>query len=854
MVNSKIWGKTVIVAGKNDYYPLMAHLLDSATVAGILWDEWLRPSLRERLDNDFGGRGKSALQLAAGIHDIGKCSPIFQGALLAKNPQKPRHDVIEMLSKDGFDFPEIELAQRKKFFHRHEKLGFYSLNPELELDEESANHWLELAILGHHGDFGISYGTLRDSEQRELEMIISPAWIQEQKAMLSEIENSVSMTIAEAQGITVSSVTVLMISGLLILADRIASNEDSVNRAHLELRRGDLNLQESASWLSLRRGFLRDLVNRELGLEFSLDSTQILGNYSARGVQKIVPEGEGLWLCMAPTGTGKTEAVLMRHSQEEERLIFLLPTMATTNAMMNRVLKLYSSSSKKTAVLGHGQAFLEDFYSLQSTDALEEDQEDCGLTPTKFSGVKGAKLSAAVNIATIDQLLSGGIAQKWTHLRWILLLNSHIIIDEAHLLDRYQFQLLKPLLKLAGILNTRVSILSATLPEWLQKEITGAYGESISADKFPASILTSLKESSPEVEAESYEVDITLIPTDNIVEAHILWLESTLNSHPRARAGIFVNQVQRAQEIALALKDKFPDVTVLCLHSRLLSGHRREVTESLLKAVGTTTGTAERFVIVGTQTIEMSLDIDLDFISTDLCPAPSLIQRMGRSWRKRDADRSSRTGHSNQSVTIIYPIKDGALEPKGLLPYGEAVLERTLHYLKSIGKLSFPEELQSFVETTYLEKEDNYSEAELDEKSTEFFQELRGKRIAIELDSLLVPYYPPEVRDFGALTRSDFTEENSTRLVEGIYTEPIVLKSDDYLMIARGAVPLATDLKKISAREALAATAFISNNQAKELEESGLERIPVGKYFYGYFSEVPTSLRYDSLVGLVNDD
>lgn len=869
----EIWGKTLKREGSVEYYPLVGHMLDSVTTAETLWDHWLRPGLKEFIERDFGKHARALVTFAAGIHDLGKCSAVFQGGLLnVRNGHSSQQEKLEAL---GFQFPDYtnspnKASWRNANLHRHEKHGFFDLtrhDPYFEEvgEEPIGSFWFPLAVMGHHGDFTVgNFITGRSTTTLdEFKASNSSRWEQEQAELIHVVREAVGLTV-DPRDYELSPQGLVILSGLIVLADRLASAEDQVNFSYDLWKRTNAPLEDSKRWVDERKDSYRNYVQSQIGFAPELTREDILRDYSPRGVQKVVPRDDGLWIAMAPTGSGKTEAALLRHEQRQERLMLLLPTLSTTNAMFRRLENIYGGKSGEVANLAHSLAFLEEFKSRENLKQ-GEDWESCGLTPVRFSKNAGANLAASINVGTIDQLVAGAFPIKWAHLRWLLIANSHVIIDEAHLLDHYQIALLKPILRFLGDTNTRVTVISATLPSWLEKELSLAYNPKLSwgdeTSKFPSSAVVNASGRKRElsIETSPYEVEVNLKESKNLIESHVTWAAQALEAHPRARVGVFVNQIGRAQEIAKRLSNLIPDATVICLHSRMLAKHRKLVTEKLLELCGTKNGKAERVILVGTQVVEMSLDIDLDLMSTDLCPAPSLIQRMGRVWR--DKSQGSRQGrlpehYERMFVQVFTPVKNEQLDSGALLPYGESISRRTHDFLRCSlvnDCLKFPESLQSFVETSYLEADDAKNDDDFAEKSAEIFRSIRGNERSIDYEALFADR--TQVQEFGSFTRGDSgtfdPDELATRIIE-VQSEPFVLRSSDPHLQALGALDPSVKLSDASVRALQAATVGLSWRMAKDLEGSGAARVELGKYSFGFEGELPEGFIYDRLVGLMS--
>ena len=200
------------------------------------------------------------------------------------------------------------------------------------------------------------------------------------------------------------------------------------------------------------------------------------------------------------------------------------------------------------------------------------------------------------------------------------------------------------------------------------------------------------------IPTEPYTIDLTVdpVPYDQLVDSHIRWIQAQRQAYPQARIGIICNTVDRAQAIVQAFDHEKP----VLLHSRMTAEHRRRNAEELEQSIGKN-GEATTVLVVGTQAIEASLDIDLDALRTELCPAESLIQRAGRLWRRDDVARADRVpglAHKTISIAAIDNPKEWQTKP-----YFAAQLDRVAHWIAALdevdGKkpLRFPDQIQDFI-------------------------------------------------------------------------------------------------------------------------------------------------------------
>lgn len=863
-----LWSKQ---DGLNQTYPLLAHMLDTVAVGQALYNHWLRPGLQELLTDELGEKSKSIFLWIAGSHDIGKASPIFQYQPRRKGPEwdQIRQDIK---SQEQFSFASPFLQgklQRTQvsFLRRHEQVSAFTISGKtLRKDtEKTKDFWHALPALGHHGTFTEPYQGERGLPG-QIQEVMDQGWNQAQEDLLDILSETLQISPADFPQEASPTATILL-SGLLILADRIASGKDWVAENQRLMKQGDLSLDQPSAWIQAcsERALARvkNTVGIYQGWEDSTAAQKaILGDYAPRPLQtQALKTSDGIWNAMAPTGNGKTEAALLRHSLREERLIFLLPTQATTNALMRRVQKTYRDTSN-VAALAHGLSSIEDFYSQPVTLFSDtcQGRDSGGLYPTEFVKSGASRLLAPVCVGTIDQALMASLPMKWTHLRLLALANSHVVIDEIHTLDHYQSELLVPLLNWLGLTKTRVTFLSATFPQWQRDRFLKAYTgqENESKAFFPAAEAISRDSSQPQqtkLEVPQYTIDFSFQePASNdLVACHIKWAQEQRKKFPLARLGIICNTVQRAQKIAQQLSAQGEKLVLL--HSRMTAEHRKQQAQLLEETIGAQ-GKGQGLTVVGTQAIEASLDIDLDLLSTDLCPAPSLIQRAGRVWRRADPERNQRiSGVKNLSIQVVRP-KDA--EAWVLKPYFEAELARTWDFLQKSSTFSCPDFNQAFVDASSVTLESILSSADLDQFAENSQALKRGKEKSEHLGRALGPH--SEIQDLKEMTKRDTKDTDDsafTRLIENDIRQVIV--AGDPQQIPGAWVGSMEDLLSLESsdqkriRAALKASMPISVNKENRAYLDSLPSLEQSKtllnrYFY---MQVPAGSIYDPALGFV---
>ncbi|KMY23347.1 hypothetical protein ACU19_05120 [Actinobaculum suis] len=788
-------------------YPLLAHLLDTATVIGVLYDSWLRPELRDLISAELGPKARQTVQFLGGAHDAGKAIPQFQ--LQPRRSGEVWEEIRRRIKASGLYGPPSPLStlitSTNPVIRRHEAWSAYALQGDLLRRETPARAtWKELTVAGHHGRWQCVVGRARQ---------IRPALMEVEKTRWAAAQSDLLAAVAAGCGIsreempeTVAPAITLLLSGLVILADRIASGEEFVLAGQEILAKSPELLATPADWIARRSAEAEKRVRETVGVytppwrNTEEACKKILQGHAPRPAQaEAMQSGAGLYSIMASTGSGKTEAALLRHATKNERLIFLLPTQATTNAMMARIQKIYAGTAN-VASLAHGLASIEDFYANPITvyddestghsntqhknakaDAeleidAEQSQRPSGLYPSTFVKSGASRLLAPICVGTVDQALAGALPGKWIHLRLLALANAHVVIDEVHTLDQYQTELLGQLLPWLAATGTRVTFLTATMPSWQRERLMRAYGGenfALPETEFPA--VESLAESELRIakvpdRAREIKIAVDEVPFAEMVEGHVAWEKRIRQRFPQARIGIICNTVARAQETAQLARAAGSEVVLL--HSRMTAEHRRVLTERLHETVGAgSAGSA--ITVVGTQVIEASLDIDLDFMRTELCPAPSLIQRLGRLWRREDPLRAERAPGQTGMELSLAVIEDP--EAWKVRPYLKAELTRTVDWIRPRGKLVLPENAQEFVDAAAVSLEDAVTADDEEAVAEQIIQAMKAGNRKARIADLLTG--DPQAGSFEALTVGLPKDESSTRLIDD---------SDQYQLIMGG--------------------------------------------------------------------
>ncbi|UGT59940.1 CRISPR-associated helicase Cas3' [Nocardia asteroides] len=644
------WAKTDRDGGR---LSLVRHLADSAEVAKLVWDEWLPPHTRRAMSANLGDEeGRAVLCWLAAVHDLGKLTPAFACQV---------RDLAETMADRGLKFPAA-LSNRKALPHGLAgQVAITAVLVERGWTKAAADSF-GVVVGSHHGVPPTEREA--DSGANQIDLLGRAEWDKSRRELLDFVtERTAGWDRVDRWRHSPLSLTQqALFTAAVIVADWIASNQDlfPLDEARASSTAAPLawqvlglpppwlpqpvplqNISEVQRFVRSRFGWPESVQARPLQAE-------------CVRLAAALPE-PGLMVVEAPMGEGKTEAALAAAELLAQRFGFggvfvALPTMATSDAMFGRVHRWVENlpDTPSTMFLAHGRAALnKDFAELRSAgfDSIGVDCVDSGVTAHAwYVGKKGPL--ADIVVGTIDQVLRAALKTRHVMLRHLGLANKVVIVDEVHAADSYMSTYLCRALEWLGAYRVPVILLSATLPPAQRDLLVRAYQRgrgdvecAIEAEAgYPAVTVWPHSELGGPVAASGRSIaGIAIEP----IEDDASGLANRLRAELAAGgvAGVVCNTVARAQETYTALVDGgFEEAEVLLVHSRFVAGHRAELEEKLRAALGPAGGGARRparFVVVGTQVIEQSLDIDVDLLVTDLAPVDLMLQRIGRLHRHR---------------------------------------------------------------------------------------------------------------------------------------------------------------------------------------------------------------------------
>jgi CRISPR-associated endonuclease/helicase Cas3 len=439
-----------------------------------------------------------------------------------------------------------------------------------------------------------------------------------------------------------------------------------------------------------------------------------------RSVQTLVddlPLKAGLTIVEAPTGNGKTEAALsyawrLIEAGLADSIVFALPTQATANAMLDRVERIAARifGNHPNVLLAHGSArFNKSFAVLKHSAIAGYEKEDGWVQCSEWLAESRKRVFLGqIGICTIDQVLISVLPVRHRFVRGFGVGRSILIVDEVHAYDAYMYGLLEEVLRQQRMSCGSVILLSATLPKHLRCQICAAWSTDPDLDRgsidYPLVTWTSGDNIIPfklDSRQLSQEVAVKIEPirTPEMKPGEELLRRVIAAAEAGAQVAIVCNLVDVAQALARNLREK-TSVPVDLFHARYCYVHRREKELEAIRCFGPDGKRTTGRIIVATQVIEQSLDVDFDWLITQLCPIDLLFQRMGRLHRHHRQGRPP--GFKSPLCTVLLP-EDDDYGLHGLIYANTRVLWRTATKLlnETEANIIFPDAYRTWIESVY---------------------------------------------------------------------------------------------------------------------------------------------------------
>ena len=807
------WGKAE-QRGDGNYscHLLVYHSLDVAAVASLLIEK--EENVLSKLSEITGVEKKILLQFLLfliSIHDIGKYSVTFQNLV----PELLK----KMQNRDSLKQYQYEKA-------RHDQLGMYffeyilyknldEIIKSIETDIASPRKVLNIirvfinTTIGHHGIPARSVGVgdiyLNDFFE-QCDQTAASDFFEDMLQFFCLRENLRNIVSALGYNKNVSKKILSelkpvswKLAGLITICDWTASGSDfSFHSEPESIENYWKRVIPIAEKAIERTGILSTSPSKKAGF------VHLFPEYtdSATPLQKIsdqieIDAGPQLYILEDLTGSGKTEAAMtltsrMMASGMGDGCYIGLPTMATANAMFKRMgecyRKLFSNNVKPSIVLSHGSRHLSEAFRssvmdnvANDNDRLYKNNKNMEINSGKFhcttwlADSTKKSLLADIGVGTIDQLLLSILPVRYQNLRYYGMTKKILVVDEVHSYDPYMNKLLSAVLKAHISAGGSAVLLSATIPNVLKGQLINSFFQGIGKEctynpknnKFP--LLTKVakndvKELAIERDGKTQNVTVEFLYDDDAICAEIKnkrnknycisWIRNT------------VSDVFDAYE-KLTSEYGIPAENIIVFHSRFAYTDRINIEEQVLKLFGkeSTQSAREGKVVIATQVIEQSLDLDFDVMVSDLAPIELIIQRAGRLHRHNRGERGKPFIYIYSPPETEIPDAEWykRIFPKAAYVYkNTTILWRTKEVLKMEGAIILPERARVLVESVYGENPINAPECFIKDEN-----EAEGEKIAQEDTADFSKLFIEEgyCRE-SALNEWDEEEKVSTRLSE----------------------------------------------------------------------------------------
>ena len=746
------WGKCQQSDTSEKYHLLAYHNLDVAACGYfIVKNNYFNSAeLFEQLGFSSNEIEKAALWFAYFLawHDIGKFANGFQQLFQHNNPKLVAPD------------------PSKGYFSRHDSLGHWLWKEylieksEIQLEQYNNNIkdiydiWL-LIMTGHHGKPPIleAKGKLSfnaHDKQASLDYIkaINQLFIADAKLMCYPT-NFFDKTFRK-------NLTKLswLLAAITVISDWLGSNEQffpfcskSMELSEYWANYALANAEKAVATLPKRSSITPFNGIKNL-FPFIEKPTPLQQQALSCQLTNIGPE---LFIMEDVTGAGKTEAsMILAHrlmaAGKAQGIYIGMPTQATANGIYQRTAQiygqLYQADSHPSLVLAHGASYMNPTFTqtiinldnISQQKYLNNDNSASSECNEWFVDTRKKSLLAEVGVGTLDQALMAVMPFKHQSLRLLGLRHKLLILDEVHAYDSYMVKLLESLLHYHASQGGSAIILTATLPFFLREKLLNAFYSGLTSTPSSLTVNTDLPFPLFTQLNQKSLVEQAIETRDEVKrQVKIDWIDNINSGIEKIKRAIeqgkiicwIKNSVADAISLYQQIKQNLHLDTkqILLFHSRFAYCDRLAIEQKTIEWAGKTSNNTIRSakIIIATQVIEQSLDLDFDEMISDIAPIDLLIQRAGRLQRHvRDKHGNIKSAtHQNQPrdernppiLTVFAPTwqddpsEDWLDNPEfrntKYVYANHAYLWFTQRVLRERGVITMPEEARLLIEAVY---------------------------------------------------------------------------------------------------------------------------------------------------------
>ena len=790
-------------AEQTEAHGLIWHALDVASVACA----WVTLSvvLRGRISRMTGLSEKQAIAWTlffVALHDLGKIDVRFQlklpGAFELIYPESPGRP---SLPAGNYWHGEYAL-----YWAYHDLAARFDWKSDDFLCEAAGEDkwrlwqpWLR-AVAGHHGMEPPQAREPEGHPPRVPQQIIE----QDRLARLAFIE-AMEALFLEPAGLSLNDdpppCDLEFMAGFCAVCDWLGSM--TVNSRGEERFTYTTAFMEPAEYLQRLQSIARRVLE-ESGLLAKSVTTggmkQLFPQFEqARGVQVLVdalPVTTGLTLIEAPTGSGKTEAALALAARllaagEAESIIFALPTQATADAMLDRIVEVAGRLfDNPDVVLAHGKSrFNPQFIDLKSAAGKKAmygaGEEEAAAQCAEWLGQSRKRVFLGqIGVCTVDQVLVSALPVRHRFVRGFGLGKSVLIIDEVHAYDAYMYGLLDRVLRHQKAMGGSAVLLSATLPLTLRQALVQSWEGNADAlhEENPYPLITQItadgakllelpehekQRLAEEQRKEPRKVNLEYCETADMLPDDALEQAIVDAAEAGANVAVICNLVADAQCLFERLSAR-TNKPVLLFHSRFRFKDRQALQQAVMDKWGKEGDRPDGAILVATQVVEQSLDIDFDWMVTQLCPVDLLFQRLGRLHRH---PRRRPAGFEQPACTVLLPHEHQYELHKRIYGNGKAanarVLWRTEQMVKKHPRLDFPAVYRPLIEAVYEEEAWPDEPRAIAEEYESYWQaQFASRALALQISNM-ENAWPDDDSHVSLLTRDGEMNLNIVPVMEG---------------------------------------------------------------------------------------
>ncbi len=628
----------------------------------------------------------SLISYLASVHDIGKIHPAFQ-----RKNKECYHGLIQSIP----EYFQDNVAETVNPHFRHEH---YSAAVMMRIWKKSGIGAIDRRALAeilslHHQKPG---DRLSKIDPR------NPLWMKLQDSLEKEMRDR----FLRSSRISVPNHMdgcCMLISALIILMDWTASSDFFDEAERMNEKEIQVLAKNTFVLLGLISESVFPLVESFSDLFPFISSPRPLQS-ACSSLEKTAP----LTIIEVPMGEGKTEAALYHaaricNSMHGRGIYMALPSQATSNQISARMNSMLKELNYGEARLLHGTAFLSQLVP-ERYETEDEETAAKWIRPSRM-GFLGSNA-----VGTVDQAMAAVLRTRFSMLRLAGLANKVLIIDEIHAYDMYMSQIIEILLRWCRDLRIPVILLSATMQQAQKERYLSCFGagyEQIKKDQYPmiTQVLTGGSIGLYPVEAyDHYEFIVK--PRRMPYNAEEIANMAVSAVREGGCLAILANTVGHAQEIYQALQTiKRQDTHILLFHGRFPLRRKAEIERHCVKLFGKDRiHRPERAILVATQVVEQSIDLDFDGMISELAPIDLLLQRAGRLHRHRGNSRPASL--AEPALHVLLPADEESKNPEKR--YGDSgfvydpfLLRNTEEALSAERIIRIPEDIRGIVETVY---------------------------------------------------------------------------------------------------------------------------------------------------------